>query len=647
MKNLRFIILTLFLTTFSLAQIINVPADQLTIQAGIDAAENGDTVLVAEGTYFENINFKGKAITVASHFILNQDISHRSKTIINGGLPANPDSGSVVYFISGEDTTSVLKGFTITGGTGTKFSSPNAAITVHYGGGIFIGGIEGARIEWNIIIKNFVNSTFVAGGGGIASGNPGGPGYTIIENNVIRNNEVSGKDGDKEGCGIWMGNSGKIVKNDIADNSSHSINGRASGGVRLVSSGNIPISVFVSNNTIINNQAVSTQSYCFGGGVNSSYTNLVMTNNIVENNSLNGKTECYGAGIHIGNLTDRSKIEDNIIKANFMNEASDLYFAGGGIFIWESEISISKNTIISNYAGGSGGGIHLKGSNSQIKNNLIAFNGAGNDAGGIDFFDHSDAVVVNNTIVENYAKWGGALTAYGTANPTIMNTIIYGNHADSSGNQVVIGDEASDPTFLYCDIEGGKDNFGFYLENLTYSGAYKNNMNSNPLFSDDSLFYLATGSPCIDTGHPDPEYNDLDGTQNDMGWAGGPLVTSIKGIVGNTEQIPNGFRLSQNYPNPFNPSTTIKYQIPNLVRNDKSIVTLSQPASKTGGVEESFVTLKVYDILGREMVTIINQKQKPGNYEVIWDAFNQPSGVYFYQLTTEDYVETKKMILLR
>ncbi len=78
------------------AQIIHIPADQPTIQAGINSASEGDTILVAEGSYFENINFKGKPITVASQFILDGDTAHISRTVIDGSQSTNPDSASVV-----------------------------------------------------------------------------------------------------------------------------------------------------------------------------------------------------------------------------------------------------------------------------------------------------------------------------------------------------------------------------------------------------------------------------------------------------------------------------------------------------------------------------------------------------------------------
>ncbi|MCK7526056.1 MAG: T9SS type A sorting domain-containing protein [Ignavibacteriales bacterium] len=104
--------------------------------------------------------------------------------------------------------------------------------------------------------------------------------------------------------------------------------------------------------------------------------------------------------------------------------------------------------------------------------------------------------------------------------------------------------------------------------------------------------------------------------------------------------IPTQFSLEQNYPNPFNPSTKIKYSIPN--------VTLS-------GVEGSRVILKVYDVLGNEVATLVNEEKPAGNYEVNFNASKLSSGVYFYKLRVEDpstssgegFVQTKKMILLR
>jgi hypothetical protein len=91
------------------------------------------------------------------------------------------------------------------------------------------------------------------------------------------------------------------------------------------------------------------------------------------------------------------------------------------------------------------------------------------------------------------------------------------------------------------------------------------------------------------------------------------------------EIIPEKFAVYQNYPNPFNPSTTLKYSI----------------------TDQSKVILKVYDILGKEIETLINEEKPTGTYELNWNAANLPSGVYFYQLKAGSFVETKKMILMK
>jgi len=161
-----------FLFGIGNATIINVPADQPTIQDGIEVCTNGDTVLVASGTYLENINFLGKQIIVTSHFVQIQDLAYINSTIIDGSNPLNPDTASCVLFYSGEDSLSVLQGFTITGGTGTKWIDPqNPGWTWRGGGGIFTFG-SSPTIQHNIIKNNSVtNTTGVNGaqGGGTLS----------------------------------------------------------------------------------------------------------------------------------------------------------------------------------------------------------------------------------------------------------------------------------------------------------------------------------------------------------------------------------------------------------------------------------------------------------------------------------------------
>lgn len=89
--------------------------------------------------------------------------------------------------------------------------------------------------------------------------------------------------------------------------------------------------------------------------------------------------------------------------------------------------------------------------------------------------------------------------------------------------------------------------------------------------------------------------------------------------------IPKEYNLYQNYPNPFNPITTIKYDI----------------------VKSQDVKLAVYDILGREVATLVNEQQQPRSYEVKFDATYVSSGIYFYQLNAGDFIDTKKMILIK
>ncbi|MFC2093451.1 T9SS type A sorting domain-containing protein [Bacteroidota bacterium] len=112
---------------------------------------------------------------------------------------------------------------------------------------------------------------------------------------------------------------------------------------------------------------------------------------------------------------------------------------------------------------------------------------------------------------------------------------------------------------------------------------------------------------------------------NTMRIWGAKMDVILVGVENNSPNVVTNYSLSQNYPNPFNPVTTIKYQIP----------------------KSSFVILKVYDVLGKEVATLLNEKQNAGSYEVEFDGKDYSSGIYFYKLVTEDYTNVKKMILLK
>jgi len=328
-----------FITCFAgltFAQIKNIPGDYATIQEGIDAASEGDTVLVSEDTYYENINFKGKAITVGSHFILDGDTSHISKTIIDGSQPTHPDTASVVLMISGEDSTSVLTGFTITGGSGTNL--------------------------W----KNLFN---LRGGGAICCIDGGGK----IESNVITGNEVNTTDRMAYAPGIICvvdSNRNLVIRSNTIQNNSSQANSYAAhyGGIGLVAF-NDGGTMLIEGNLIVSNTVESSSDLAHGAGIGISiampstpYEVIIRNNFIAYNKALGSGGRGAGISIHYafmggGVINDPDPcplIYNNIIEGN------EAELRGGAIrvktydFVPGSDIApepiISNNTIIDNSA---------------------------------------------------------------------------------------------------------------------------------------------------------------------------------------------------------------------------------------------------------------------------------------------------------
>lgn len=415
------------------------------------------------------------------------------------------------------------------------------------------------------------------------------------------------------------------------------------------------------------------------------------------------------------------------------------------ISINESNATIMNNWLICSPIGISG--ISIGGASKvKIANNIIE--DSGNEGIGINITNSSNITVFNNTINTH----GKGLTEEGST-AIVMNNIITGNN----GYGVHISNSS---TMSYNDVWGNANNY-YNCSPSDYD------ISENPLFVDESRsdYHLTPESPCIDAGNPDPQYNDLDGSRNDMGAYGGPdadttlaifggsmlSIPSMEATPGDTiylkvsgnsisgiadieftlsygsavlsfldakttmltkgfsltkikiannivdlsmsssigiqtesgdfvelkfavseaaqndsyvrfekanikdevanersilklkdgkitvmalgiedrgvpmEEIPSSYHLFQNYPNPFNPTTTIEFSMP----------------------QNGPVVLTVYDILGREVETILNQQMDVGQHKVQWNASNVPSGIYFIKMESSTFRQARKVMLLR
>jgi hypothetical protein len=364
------------------------------------------------------------------------------------------------------------------------------------------------------------------------------------------------------------------------------------------------INCILINNVAGGDSIRSSGYFADGGAIDCVSSSPIIKNNIIMNNCANHT----GGGIHFLNKSS-GIVENNIIKNN-LNLGC---YGGGGIALFLESYPLIINNLISNNnaryygLGGYGGGIICMNSNPRIINNTI----------------------VNNTTRNNdLLGEGGGIRVRGLPSPIIINCIIWNNEAKDSLENLDFQTYGWNWTLdvSYSNIENGIYNI--------ISTSPETIMNINPNFIDpqNGNFQLRSDSPCIDAGIPDstglflPLYdlfgnNRVHNNRIDMGAYEFIIPTRI-----NDDHSPMiNYRLSQNYPNPFNPTTKISYSLP----------------------KSSLVQLKIFNLLGQEIATLVNEEKPAGNYEVNFNASNLPSGVYLYKIQAGDYIETKKMILLK
>ena len=298
------------------AAVINVPANQPTIQAGINAANPGDTVLVAPGTYFENINFNGKAITVTSS-------GGAANTIIDGG-----GVGPAVAFTTGETRSSVISGFTIQHGGIPNLFYGDAGIYINTGSPTIVNNVLTHNICSSIDIEggspliqsNNINNTdypssycrFAGGSAvwvnGASQSLPTTP--PAILGNVIENNTQSATDSGGAGIAVWGGN--PVIQNNIIRNNKTLGVG---GGIDLVSGG-----ATIVQNLIYANNAAGAGGLVFHSSTEQTFGPVsgYLINNTIVNNTITGQ---------------------NTITGNF--KSSQVY-----LYVQTSEVALVNNIIV-------------------------------------------------------------------------------------------------------------------------------------------------------------------------------------------------------------------------------------------------------------------------------------------------------------
>lgn len=505
------------------------------------------------------------------------------------------DSSTLEFCRVSHGTSAFLSSYYAGGGISCDKSSPTIThclidncVTPRSGGAIYCDS-SNARIIGNVLVNN--SAAYNGGGIDCYYSSP-----EIVENVISQNQAGLGG-----GVCSYAASSPLILDNLIVDNDAYS----KGGGVYFSGA----TSAIVKGNDISQNVAD------YGAGIYCLYSGPTLEENILENNVSSLK----GGGIFCDQGANPTIVK-NLLTGNQATH-------GGAVRCQYSSPEISHNTISGNQAW-YGGGISLAHeADPVLNNNLIVGNQAENYGGGVHLAVCSPTFI-NNTICDNDAVWGGGgVRCYSYARPILVNCIFWGNAAAADSQISTFW--SSDPILSYCDVQGGWGGIG--------------NLDVDPSFVPGPLstYHLSSDSPCIDSGNPEPEYDDPEDPQNpgfalwpaqgilrnDMGayggggaagWLTAPTIRAF-------DPVPTEIALEQNYPNPFNPMTTIPF-------------TLSR---------SSRVSLQIFNLQGRHVCTLLENRLAPGRYEISFDGGQFASGVYIYRLRADQLAFSGKMILLK
>ena len=514
--------------------------DHTTIQAAVNAASSGDTILVSDCTYSEKVTIDGKNITIKS-------VNGAAATFIDGGGAG----GSVVKFQNGANST--LNGFTVQNGAGGTLgggiyvtgSSPtiiSSTITsntaTQYGGGIYVAASASALTITNSTISSNTTGTLDGAGLYLGSGASAVISGSTFSSNTARNgggitmaagadallsisdtNFTGNRATANHGGAIYLpGSAGTVTvtisgstftNNDSADNG---------GAISLVDSG-ATFTANISNSTFTGNNTTALGSALDGGALYLSAVDSVT----ISGSSITNSTARNGGAIYSNaNLT----ITDSTISGNTItgNNGGGLYFTGG-------TVNMERTAIAGNLSAAGGGGVYATGGNLTFTNCMVTGNKTNSLEGGGFYFNGASVVanLVNCTVAGNYATTqSGAMRVVNGATAALKNCILWNNHANDG---------------RYPDIYGTVTTSYSNIYQPGYSGS--GNLSTDPLFIDPldpesapttgGNYHLLMDSPVMDTGTTTgaPE-DDIDGNVRPIGAGVDMGANEVVTVVNNT-----------------------------------------------------------------------------------------------------------------
>jgi len=431
---------------------IHVPGDYASIQAAINASVNGDLIVIAAGTYFENLDTKGKAITLLG--------AGMEKTYVDG-----KQMGSCIKIVSGESAATIVDSIGFKHGSGTPVGPST------FGGAMYIANASSPTVR-NSAFGFSIAST----GAGIFVESSCHPNFVhdLVSNNFTKNKG--------QGGGMYVAGDSTIDATRVAENGAPNGSG---GGV-----------YFANTNSTFTNGTVSQNFAYYGGGIQVKAGSPTITGNWIERNSvLTAPSNGEGAGIGIlGKST--AYIANNLITQNSAHN-------GGGLYAYDSEPIVSFNVVHDNVADqglGFGGGISFGkvGPKGSLDRNEIYQNVAG-QGGGVALRTGTSALVYCNIIDLNVAHGGtgrgGGIFSAQSNSPSLANTIVY-NDAVDGGGLYVQGATAPliDTSIIYFNTATSNSSFfdGSGVLILTYADVETNVVGAGDI-SVDPLFVNAGG----------------------------------------------------------------------------------------------------------------------------------------------------------